>query len=126
MNIKILHGRLVRDPEYTEKPEESKSFAKWTVATDRSYGDGADFHDCIIFGKRAGVIAKFFHKGSEIVCLGEERHEPYTAKDGTKRKSVTLFVDKFDFCGSKSDNGKASAKAEIPDSFEEAEGDIPF
>lgn len=120
MNIKIIKGRLTRDPEYTSKPEESKSFVKFTVATDRRYGDGADYHDCIIFGKRAAVIDKYFSKGSEISCYGEERHEPYTDKNGVKRKSITLFVDNFDFCGSKSDGKKTD------DSWNQFDEDNPF
>lgn len=123
MNIKIIKGRLTHDPVYTSKPEESKSFVKFTVATDRRYGDGADFHDCIIFGKRAAVVDKYFSKGSEISCYGEEHHEPYTDKNGVKRKSVTLFVDNFDFCGSKNDSKTSTAPS---DSFEEAERDMPF
>lgn len=124
MNLKIIKGRLVRDPEYTQKPEESKSFVKWTVATDRRYGDGTDYHDCIIFGKRAAVIEKYFHKGSEIACYGEERQEPYTGKDGVKRKSYTIFVDEFDFCGSKGNSSEH--KNDSSDSWSKQEEDIPF
>lgn len=124
MNIKIIKGRLTRDPEYTPKPEESKSFTKFTVATDRRYGDGADFHDCIIFGKRSAVVDKYFSKGSEISCYGEEHHEPYTDKNGVKRKSVTLFVDNFDFCGSKNDSSKG--KNESSEAWKKQEEDIPF
>lgn len=133
MNMKIIKGRLVRNPEYTQKPEENKSFAKWTVATDRRFGDETDYHDCIIFGKRAGVVDKWLTKGSEILCWGEEHHEPYTGRDGVKRKSVTLFVDGFDFCGSRKDNGQAAAQIAqdaaallMPDTMQAQEEDIPF
>ena len=124
MNIKIIKGRLARDPEYTRKEEENKSFTKWTVATDRRYGDGTDYHDCIIFGKRAAVIEKYFRKGSEIACYGEEHIEPYTGKDGIKRKSATLFVDQFDFCGSKNDSSKG--KNNSGDSWNQFDEDNPF
>ena len=64
MNIKIIHGRLVRAPELTrDDTDDKKNRCKFTVATDRRYGDEADFHDCIIFGKRAEVIDKYFDKG---------------------------------------------------------------
>lgn len=126
MNLKILHGRFVRDPEYIKKEEENRSFAKWTLATDRRHGDGADFHDCIIFGKRAAVVDKWFSKGSEMLCWGEEQHEPYTGKDGVKRKSVTLFVDNFEFCGSKSDNKKTEDRSVDVDTWEKQEEDVPF
>lgn len=125
MNIKIIHGRLTRDPEYTRKEDENRSYAKFTVATDRRRGDGADFHDCIIFGKRAAVIDKWFSKGSEMLCCGEEQHESYTSKDGVKRKSVTLVVNDFDFCGSKSDQ-KQNGNVQHYDSWEQLEEDNPF
>ena len=125
MSIKILHGRLTRDPELTRKDDDAKSYVRFCVATDRRFGDESDFHDCIIFGKRAYVIEKYFAKGSEIVCFGEEHHEPYTDKNGVKRKSVTLFVDQFDFCGSKG-GGQSNPQSGGLDSFQKAEEDIPF
>lgn len=120
MNIKFLHGRLTRDPEFTpRKDSESSDRVKFCIATDRRFGDKADFHDCIVFGKRAAVVDKYLRKGSEIVCWGEEQHEPYTDRNGVKRKSVTVVVDNFEFCGSKSSSGSG-------DSFEQAEEDSPF
>lgn len=126
MNIKILHGRLVRDPEFTkDDTDEKKNRCKFTVATDRQYGDEADFHDCIIFGKRAAVVDKYFRKGSEIVLFGEDQGRSYEDKNGVKRKAWTVVVHQFDFCGSKSD-GTAPKSDDIPDGFKEQEADIPF
>ena len=120
MNIHFIHGRLVRDPELTPRANsESSDRCNFTVATDRRYGDEADFYDCVVFGKRAGVIEKYFSKGSEIVLFGEGQQRSYTAKDGTKRKSYSVVVSDFDFCGSKKkdDNG---------DSWEQLDKDNPF
>ena len=120
MNIHFIHGRLVRDPELTPRANsESSDRCNFTVATDRRYGDEADFYDCVVFGKRAGVIEKYFSKGSEIVLFGEGQQRSYTAKDGTKRKAYNVVVSDFDFCGSKKkdDNG---------DSWEQLDKDNPF
>lgn len=120
MNIHFIHGRLVRDPELTPRANsEGSDRCNFTVATDRKYGDEADFYDCVVFGKRAGVIEKYFSKGSEIVLFGEGQQRSYTAKDGTKRKSYSVVVSDFDFCGSKKkdDNG---------DSWEQLDKDNPF
>lgn len=135
MNTHIIHGRLTRDPEYTaHATDEAKDRAKFTVAVDRSFGDETDFIDCIVFGKRAKVVDKFYHKGKEILVQGEGRINSYTDKDGVKRKSYTIVVGQFDFCGSKdsaSDKDVARIEAEaksvlIPDSMQEQEDDIPF
>ena len=135
MNTHIIHGRLVRDPEYTaHATDESKDRTKFTVAVDRSFGDEADFIDCIVFGKRAKVIDKFYHKGKEILVQGEGRTGSYTDKNGVKRKTYTIVVGQFDFCGSRdsaSDQTVAKMEAEaksilMPDSMQEQEEDIPF
>lgn len=128
MNKHIIHGRLVRDPDLVRGSEESKDRAKFTVAVDRSYGDEADFIDCIVFGKRAAVIDKYFHKGKEILLEGEGRTGSYTDKNGVKRKTYTIVVGQFDFCGSAKDSGQSSSqsKLDLPDNFEEQAEDIPF
>ena len=128
MNKHIIHGRLTRDPELVRGSEESKDRAKFTVAVDRSYGDEADFIDCIVFGKRAAVIEKYYHKGKEILVEGEGRTGSYTDKNGIKRKTYTIVVGSFDFCGSAKDNNsnQKQTQLDLPDSFEEQSEDIPF
>lgn len=128
MNKHIIHGRLVRDPEFVTGSEQSKDRAKFTVAVDRSYGDEADFIDCVVFGKRAAVVDKYYHKGKEILVAGEGRTGSYTDKNGVKRKTYTIVVGEFDFCGSAKENGQPSSqpKLDLPDNFEEQAEDIPF
>lgn len=123
MNNHTIHGRLVRDPELTPRTNsDSSDRVNFTVAVDRRYGDETDFFDCVAFGKRAEVIHKYFTKGKEIIVSGEGHINSYTDRSGTKRKSYSIFVEDFDFCGSKSDTGKSVTT----DSFKEAENDIPF
>ena len=124
MNNHTIHGRLVRNPELTKGAEPSKDRANFTVAVDRRYGDEADFFDCVIFGKRAGVIEKSFAKGSEILISGEGQLRSYEGKDGVKRKAYSIVVADFDFCGSKKDGSKA--KDEEVDGWQQQEEDIPF
>ena len=125
MNIHFIHGRLVRDPELTPRANsESSDRCNFTVATDRRYGDEADFYDCVVFGKRAGVIEKYFSKGSEIVLFGEGQQRSYTAKDGTKRKAYSIVVSDFDFCGASKKQGESAQ--DTGDSWEEFDGDNQF
>lgn len=137
MNTHTIHGRLVRDPELTKGDTDR---CKFTVACDRRYGDETDFFDCVIFGKRAGVIDKYFGKGSEILLSGEGQLHSYEDRNGVKRKSYSIVVADFDFCGSKSDSKgntpmtdaqarevEKQAKTLLGvDNFEEQEEDIPF
>ena len=125
MNIHMIHGRLVRDPEFTTGSEPTKDRCKFTVAADRKYGDESDFFDCTIFGKRAQVVDKYFVKGSEIVLSGEGQIRSYEDKNGVKRKAYSIIVSGFDFCGSKKDAPIQSSSEPTP-SFEEIDEDIPF
>lgn len=123
MNNHTIHGRLVRDPELTpRKNSDSSDRVNFTVAVDRRFGDETDFFDCVAFGRTAEVIDKYFSKGKEIIVSGDGQLHSYEGKDGIKRKSYSIFVQSFDFCGSKADGKKAAQT----DSFEDAEGDIPF
>lgn len=135
MNIKIIHGRLTRDPELTRGSDSSHDRVNFTVATDRRFGDETDYHNCVMFGKRAGVIDTHFRKGSEIVLYGEDQQNKYTDRNGNKRESWSVVVADFDFCGSKrndSDNSIAKMEADarealgVSDSMDKQASDIPF
>jgi len=147
-NNHTIHGRLTRDPEYTRAPEEKNDRTKFNVAVDRRYGDETDFIDCVAFGKLAAIIDKWFSKGSEIIASGEGQIRSYDDKNGVRRKSYTIVVSDFSFCGSKSDgNGsnnqqtttpaptpattpatvpEQTANEPVPEGFTQLEEDIPF
>lgn len=126
MNIHFIHGRLTRDPELTLRANSDGSDrCNFTVAVGARYGDDTYFYDCVMFGKRAGVIDKYFSKGSEIVLFGEGQIRSYTGKDGAKRKSYSVVVSDFDFCGSRQ-NGSAPQQNQNGDSWEQFDEDLPF
>ena len=121
MNNHLIHGRLVRDPELTpRRNSDSSDRVNFTVAVDRR-GEGTDFIDCVAFGKRAEVIEKFFSKGQEIIVWGEGHLNSYEDKNGIKRKSYSIFVEGFDFCGNRRDNNSSGS-----DSWEQLDEDNPF
>jgi single-strand DNA-binding protein len=125
MNNHTIHGRLVRDPELTpRRNSDSSDRVNFTVAVDRRFGDESDFFDCVAFGQRAEVINKFFSKGKEIIVWGEGHINSYEGKDGVKRKSYSIFVDGFDFCGSKEKSSER--KNEPSDSWNSFDEDNPF
>ena len=75
MNKVILMGRLTRDPEvrYTSG-ENSLAIARYTLAVDRKIrkdGDAtADFIPCVVFGRSAEFVEKYFRKGLKITIAG--------------------------------------------------------
>lgn len=128
MNTHIIHGRLARDPDYTRGAEPTKDRTNFTVATDRRFGDESDFFDCVMFGKRAAVIDKYFSKGSEILITGEGQIRSYEDKTGVKRRAYSIVVSDFDFCGSRRENQAQGVTGQAATSgFEDAvDDDIPF
>ena len=89
MNKVILMGRLTRDPEvrYTSG-ENSLAIARYTLAVDRKIrkdGDAtADFIPCVVFGRSAEFVEKYFRKGLKITIAGRIQTGSYTNRDGQK------------------------------------------
>lgn len=146
MHNKItIHGYLGKDPELSYQNGQNGQYAKVTfsVGVGRSYGDETDWFYCVMYGKRAETIDKFFSKGSQIIVSG--RMESYKPKNDPNRTAWLLKAEDFDFCDKKdSPRGSANRAAQgepeptaaettsqmgfndLPDTFEAAEDDIPF
>jgi len=128
MNQIIIHGRLTRDPETktVSVKNETTTVCKFSVAVDRTFGEGADFFNCQAWGKTGEIVDKFFNKGKEIIVSGSMECNPFDGKDGKKVYPWQLNVARIEFCGSKKDS--AGAAPNLPDGIELAEDDddIPF
>jgi single-strand DNA-binding protein len=137
MNKVILIGRLTKDPDFRQG--DNSSSARFALAVQRNFKDkdgnyGADFINCVAFGKKAEFISKYFHKGSQIAISGRINTGSYTNKDGQKVYTTDVAVDDAEFVGSKADNTtpandnpQTQAPADegfmkIPDNI----GDMPF
>ena len=122
MNLCVLHGRMARNAEMRTS-QAGKAFARFTVAVDRAAKNGeeraADFISCVAFGRTAEMIERYFPKGKEILLEGHIQTGSYEAKDGTKRYTVDVLVDRVEFCGSKGDGGRQEKQ-------ESGQMDIPF
>ena len=125
-DIKI-HGYLGRDPElkeYKNAQGETRSLCNLSVGVSR-VGDGTDWFDVTIFGKRAEVVEKFFSKGSQIIVSGRMQADT-VEKEGQKRKYWKLIANDFDFCDSKDSPRGTNNEAAQGDNWEQQEEDIPF
>jgi single-strand DNA-binding protein len=117
-----IHGYLGRDPElheYQNRKGEDGKLCAFSVSVKQDVGDETDWYECVAFGKRAEVIEKSFHKGSQILVWRRMRSERYEAKDGTNRIRWKLTVNGFDFCDKKSEGP-------IPNFTDVSDEDIPF
>lgn len=136
MNKVILIGRCTRDPEVRySQGENATAVARYTLAVDRQFkrdGDqGADFINCIAFGKRGEFAEKYLRKGTKIAVVGRIQTGSYTNKDGNKVYTTDVVVDEHEFVESKASqqNGGDSAPVSsdgftsIPDGIDE---ELPF
>lgn len=120
-----LQGYFGRNPELTEKEGQNGKYkqATFSIAVGRDYGDATDWFYCVVTGKRAEVIDKYFKKGSEILISG--RMESYKPKNDPNRTAWLVKVEDFHFTKNGSTNTNGS-QAEAPEGFEGLDEDIPF
>lgn len=132
-----LQGYLGRDPELTEQQGQNGPYKRvsFSLGVGRDYGDGTDWFYCVMNGKRAEVIDKYFRKGSEIIVSG--RMESYKPKKDPDHTAWLVKMVDFYFtrngsgsgsstCSSNGSSGAAAQDESVPDSFEQLEEDIPF
>lgn len=111
MNQVIFMGRLTDDPKLNySQSKEPMAISKISIAVARSYKKenevNTDFFSCTAFGSTAEFISKYFSKGDMILIVGEMRNNNYTDKNGEKRYSQEVLINKVEFCGAnnKKDN----------------------
>lgn len=104
MNLIVLVGRFTSDPEIRRNGD--KTIGKFSLAVNRKFkreGEAdADFFNCVVFGKTAEFLEKYFHKGMKAVVTGELRNNHYTDTNGTKHYSEQVVVNNIEFAESKS------------------------
>jgi len=138
LNVVVLMGRLVADPELRHTPNDV-SVTSFTLAVERSYVKSgtdrqADFIDVVAWRSTADFVCKYFRKGQLVAVQGSIQTRSYTDKEGNKRKAFEVVADHVHFAESKKDSSnnntyplRGFADVEAND-FEEMpdDGDLPF
>ncbi len=138
LNIAVLMGRLVSDPELKHTANDI-AVCSFTIANDQGIRDKkkTSFIDIVAWRGTAELVCKWFKKGSAIIVQGSIQTRSYTDKDGNKRKAFEVVADNVHFAESKKDgNNNPSTKHDEPTQyatggtgdFEEMPdmGDMPF
>ena len=110
-NKVVLLGNLTRDPQLSYLPSQT-AVVEVGLATNRTFkkqdgtqGSETCFVDCQMFGKRAEVINKYFHKGDPILVEGRLKFDSWQAQDGSKRSKLRVFIENFEFVGGSGQRG---------------------
>lgn len=115
INVVVLMGRLVRDPEI-RTTSSGKSVCSFSLAVERDFQRSeektADYFDCVAWGNTAEFVGKYFHKGRMIALQGRLQARTYKDREGNNRKAVEVVADKVSFTGEKAEStaGKEAPK----------------
>lgn len=125
MNKALLMGRLTRDPE-TRYTKDQLAVTRYTLAVNRKGKDqGADFIDCVAFGKAGEFAEKYFHKGQQIAVAGRLQVRDWEDKTGTKRRSTEVIIEEQHFAEAKAQQPQPKKEpAFYPAEIEDC--DLPF
>src|SRR5690625_4386190 len=111
MNLITLTGNLGRD---WEQANSNTVIAKNSLAVRRDFknkqtGDyDTDWIPLTAFSKTAETLMQYTSKGSKILIVGKLQTNNYTDKNGNKRTSYDVIVDRFEFLDNRSDNQQQS------------------
>ncbi len=124
LNKVFLYGNLTRDPEVRSLPS-GGSVASFGIATNRTYKDkmGAkqeqtEFHNVVVFGKLAEIIAQYAKKGRPLFVEGRLQTRSWDDKEsGKKQYRTEIVMDNFQFGadGGRGAGGAPSASAPAPE-----------
>lgn len=156
MNSVVLSGRLTHNPEVRYAANENQTaHCGFRIAVAGDVRDEVDFISCKVFGGQAESLARYKRKGDEIIVQGRIKTGSYKNKEGNTVYTTEVFCNRVEFVsGSKRENNGESEPRqtenrqssfrpvredamkekptesytdwELPDSFEQADEDIPF
>lgn len=131
MNIAILMGRPVADPE-VKATANGTAVASYRLAVQRDYAgpDGkrqADFINVIAWRQNAEFAARYIKKGMKIAVTGRIQSRSYDSQDGSKRYVTEVIADRQEFCERKDAQENAPLPG-APDAMTEVDDDdeLPF
>lgn len=135
MNKVLILGRLTKDPVVNYTPSQM-AVARFSLALNRGKDKngrdrGADYPNCVAFGRTAENIERFSGKGLRVQVEGHIQTGSYEAKDGHKVYTTDVVVDRLEFIDWKNSGQQGGSQepiqAESPyDSFQALDEDVPF
>ncbi len=139
LNKAMIIGRLGRDPEvrYTQS---NTAVATMNVATTEKFKDrngelqeNTEWHRIIAWGRLAEICQQYLKKGSLAYFEGPIQTNEWEDKEGQKRYTTEIKALNMQMLDSRSGQQQSSAPAnkkantaEIDDSFDDMDDDLPF
>lgn len=113
MNSVNLIGRLTADPEvsYYGKKGDQVEISRFTLAVDRVGSEETDFIRCVAFWKSAEFANKYLDKGQRVGITGRLQTGSYEDRDGIKRYTSDVIVERITFADSKREDSRSGKKS---------------
>lgn len=118
LNRVMLLGNLGADPEL-RMTQNGQAVLKLRLATSESYLDRnrvrqerTEWHNVVIWGKRAEALAKILAKGSRIFIEGGLRTSSYDDREGNKRYRTEVVANNVVLAGGARGGGPPRAAAD--------------
>lgn len=130
MNKVILMGRLTKEPELKQTPNQI-SVIRFSLAVNRRFvkegQQEADFINCVAWRQTAEFISRYFHKGSMIAVAGSIQTRSWEGQDGKRQYATEVLADEVYFTGEKKLENQSQPQADIFTGFAPADDeDLPF
>jgi single-strand DNA-binding protein len=110
-NKLILVGFLAKDPELKYLPN-GTALTGFSIASNYKYGEHKEtlFLECVVFGKNAEYVSKYFSKGNLALVEGRLSERSWEDNLGNKRSKMQLVVNEIKSLTKREDTGTASVK----------------
>ncbi|MDR1272670.1 MAG: single-stranded DNA-binding protein [Clostridiales Family XIII bacterium] len=116
MNLVIITGNLVRDPEKSVAGS-GMSIVRFTVAVNRfrknADGSDADFIRVTVFDRQADLVAQYLRKGSKVGVEGRLQTGSYE-KDGKTVYTTDVIGNRVEFLDRKGEGGGGADRESYP------------
>ena len=118
-------GRLVKDPE-VRYATSGTAMCSFTLACGwkTKEKEGTEYIRCVAYQRLAEVIGEYMKKGSQMYISGRQSTREYE-KDGQKRYSTEIIVDRMQMLGHAKGNEDAPKPKQSHD-LADMESDLPF
>ena len=123
MNKAMIIGNLGAKPEIRYLSS-GQAVAELRVATterwksrDGERQEKTEWHRCVIWGKAAENAARYLDKGSKVYCEGRLQTRSWDDKDGIKRYTTEIVIDRMEYLSTARGGGGEQAEG---DSYSDA------
>ena len=116
LNVVALTGRLTRPAEIRYSQNGGTPAVRFSIAVNRtkrnpdgSYGEEANFFDCVYFTRTADSLGQYLDKGRQVAVQGELRQNRWE-QDGQTRSRFEINVRDLTLLSSSQNSGSGRSQ----------------